>query len=164
MSSVIVQPKYNATDWATYTLTIGAVTTPPTLPSGVTTNLARWKRNGSNMDIVYTLDCSNVTSGNNGSGLYKFPVPAGYTIDTSTVPASTTKYIGLVGMLRYGGGAATDTLCPLFVYDTGNMFSTPYNTSAGFGSAANIFQASSTAPKITFFASVPITGWTVYGA
>ncbi len=48
------------------------------------------------MEIMYTYEQSAI--GTAGSGTYLFPIPAGFTIDTSKVgPASGTADIGTVG-------------------------------------------------------------------
>lgn len=66
-------------DWVSYTPTISAVTTPPSL--GTNTQSTRWRRVGNMMEIEFII--KQTGAGSAGSGVYLFPLPTGYTIDTS---------------------------------------------------------------------------------
>lgn len=78
----------NLTGWNTYSLTIGAITTPPTKGTIVYDN-ARWRRVGDSMEIRY--DFRQSTGGSAGSGAYLFPLPTGYTMDTTKITPSTNR-------------------------------------------------------------------------
>lgn len=85
------------TPWTTYTMTIGATTTPPTKGT-VTTDLARWRRSGDCIEIRY--DIVQTSAGSGGSGNYLFPVPNNslWTIDTAKqTVGSTPRALGIVG-------------------------------------------------------------------
>jgi len=145
------------TDWQSYVMNIGAVTTAPTKGTIVVDN-AQWRRVGSNMEIMYTYLQS--VAGASGSGIYLFPIPAGYTIDTALM--ATCLGTGNYGVGAAGSGNAYNGTnhYPIvsLVYDSGNIClrydstsSLISNAAMGLGSAANL--------TISFKASVPIVGW-----
>lgn len=101
------------TNWAPYSLTIGATTTPPT--KGTTTfDSAEWRRRGENMDIRYYL--RQTGAGSAGSGDYLFPIPSGYTID------STPLYTGS-NYITCGEGQLGDSASQItpMIYNTSNI-------------------------------------------
>lgn len=164
-----VQPTITApnwdTDWADYTLTIGAVTTPPTQGAGAVKS-AKWRRVGDTMELMFTY--AQTAAGSAGSGAYKFPVPAGYTIDTSKVTVSTNAVgaggtvIGN-GQLQNTSTAATNTVTIVEVipYDTQNLVLYPHNGGQIAGPmSSSYFGLGNTTIYVTYFARVPITGWT----
>lgn len=148
---------FNYTDTASYTMTIGATGSAPTIPtSGVTTNLATWRRVADSMDITYTLITTGTSGSANGSGTYLFPIPATYTIDSTKTPYST-QGAPIVGNGRVGGGTPADTPVSATAYDSTHI--ALMSTSTNFvGSASNF--AGSTLWILTFNARVCITGWT----
>jgi hypothetical protein len=76
--------------WNSYTPTITGGTTNPTLPTSSVLN-ASYLVDGKTMFLNFTLSYSSQTGGANGSGSYRFGLPAGYTIDTTKaiIPTST---------------------------------------------------------------------------
>jgi len=163
----------NVTDWTTYSLTIGATTTAPTL--GTNTSSAQWRRVGDSMEIVYSYAQTATGSANSGSGSYLFPIPVGYTIDTTKITASTGGFQGTVGTATgaWASGGSTYTIHgDMVVYNTTNLaiqLEAQFNGSNGTINNANgflqsgslfIVTAANTNGSLTFTARVPIVGWT----
>jgi C1q domain len=157
--NVIVSPQSivngtPVTDWQDYTLTIGATTTPPTL--GTTTiNKAQWRRVGSDMEIAY--DVRQTVAGTAGSGSYLFPIPSGYTIDSTKIPGIYTgsNYIPIgVGQLGDGGlfvvPVPYDYTRIILQIDDGLM-NTVVDSSTWALSTAD--------RRLSFKVAIPITGW-----
>jgi hypothetical protein len=78
----------NLTQWTSYSLTIGAVTSAPTKGTIVYDN-AYWRRVGDSMEVRY--DYRQAAAGSAGTGAYLFPLPTGYTIDTTKITPSTNR-------------------------------------------------------------------------
>lgn len=111
------------TDWQQYTMTIGAVTTAPTKGT-VVRDQAFWRRIGDSMEIRYDYEQSG--AGSAGSGIYLFPLPTGYSIDTTKLSTTT------VNDLQVGYAFLSTAADGL----TGNLpgHVTPYNsTNLSFG-------------------------------
>jgi hypothetical protein len=154
-----------ATDWKSFTLTIGGVSGTPT--PGTNTQAAYSRRVGDSLEIRYFL--SQTAAGSNGTGAYKFPLPAGYVIDT-TKAAVTTNANGQGGTaVGYGSGAntasnAAQTATPLIVYayDTTNLTLIGMNTASPAQLeqvGSGFLNLSNTTILYSFTAIVPIVGW-----
>lgn len=159
--AIILNRPISKTDWTSYTITIGAVTTPPT--KGVTSlDKAEWKRNGSMMDIRYDYIQTAITGSANGSGIYLFPIPATYSIDTTRINSLSYNgnTAGVVGYASVTGGSINKG--SVNVYNATNLL-------LNIGNETNIFQPMSSSFQnmnqatltITIIASIPITGWTI---
>ncbi len=150
------------TPWTSYTMTIGATTSAPTKGT-TTTDQALWRRNGSAIDVRYTLDQSG--AGSAGTGDYLFPVPTGLTIDTSLIPASTSdNHLGCYGTARIAnsGGGTTRKIGNPKVYDSSNLMLI-VNTTATDADPVSATSAplSNADQHISFTAiGIPISGWT----
>ena len=157
------------TSWQSYTLVPGGSTTAPTKGT-VTYDNAQWRRVGDTMEIQYTYTQS--TAGTAGSGTYLFPLPSGYTIDTTKVnlPTSTTALIyggSTVGSGWVATTAASNsnytTILDVAVWNSTNLAANAQTST----SPIQAFPLSSTSGnnfsvaglQITFFARVPIAGW-----
>lgn len=149
------------TDWQSYSLTIGATTTPPTLGT-ITTNAAKWRRVGDSMEINYQFyQSSPIGSGANGSGVYLFPIPSGYTIDSTKVGiASDINTASTVGISTGYSVATSSVEGSVYPYNStnlvialGNATTAPTNVNSAFMGLGSV--------EITYMfrASVPITGW-----
>lgn len=142
------------TDWTDYPLTIGAVTTPPTL--GTTTiNKAQWRRVGGDMEIKF--DLRQTTAGTAGSGDYLFPLPSGYTADSTKFPGVYTgsNYTPIgYGQIGDQGYPVTPILYDytriLLQIDDGTL-----NSNAG----SSTWGLNGTDRRLSFHVKVPITGW-----
>lgn len=143
--------------WTIYPLTIGAVTTAPTKGT-IERDVASWRRVGANMEIMYTYRQS--TTGTNGTGIYLFPIPSGYAIDTSltgTVVAPSYNAEAHVGSGTCFNGSNSYPMT-VHVYNTTN-FTLMYDSSASVISNAAMGLGSAATIVISYKASVPIIGW-----
>jgi hypothetical protein len=156
-------------NWVSYPLTIGAVTTAPTLGT-VSCNIARWRRIASDIEIQYDLI---QTVGSAGSGVYLFPLPPQYTIDStkypivaaSAYPVGTVKYFSSGSSGIYTGAVS---IAPS-VGGYNNLvieINTPTSISAGTSITNTLQQLSSSSTynmsnltEIHFTARFPISGW-----
>ena len=152
-------------DSQSYALTIGAVTSAPTPGTGAIST-AIWRRVGDCMEISYTFSQTN--AGSAGSGIYLFPLPAGYAIDTTKALISTSGS-GTSGTIVGSAYIANNTTVNTSTQDPG--FVIPYNstnvavyyqngstTIVAMGGPAAI-GLSSTPIYLTFNVKVPIVGW-----
>jgi hypothetical protein len=144
------------TDWTPYpsTFAIGAVTTPPTMGT-TSVNFAVYRRVGDSMEIQYNV--AYTSGGADGSGTYLFPLPTGYTIDSSKITISTTKNTAVAGngLMQY---SSDDYVLQGWAYNSTNI------AFQAVGVAAQGSIGSSTFPytgwtRMNFTAKVPITGW-----
>lgn len=110
-------------EWISYPLTIGAITSAPTKGT-IVTDSARWRRVGDSMELRY--DFRQSAAGSAGSGAYLFPLPAGYTIDTTKLTPSTNRLVSpLVGHafeFADNGGGGTVHTGNIRAYDTSNVW------------------------------------------
>lgn len=151
------------TDWQSYTLTIGGTTTAPT-PGTVTVNSAKWRRVGDSMEISYQFE--QTSAGSAGSGDYLFPIPSGYTVDSSKLsamnPARTAVGSGKLAAGSSGTGATTPPITVLLGTSNPNAFKLNYiqsSVESSFNMGSSGYALSGTFLSISFKASVPITGW-----
>lgn len=166
MDNVEVSPYFAVTGdaisgWQQYPMTIGATTTAPTKGT-ITTDIAQWRRVGSDMEITYHL-VQSTTGAAAGNGTYLFPLPVGYTIDTSKMNGSD------LGNTNYEVGVAS-------IVTSGNVFNgTPIinpitslssfmllidSTSVYENRLSSSFNAMTSITEIHFQIRVPIAQWT----
>lgn len=159
------------TDWATESMTISATTTNPT--KGTTAvDLCKWRRVGKIMEIYYTY--RQTAAGAAGSGTYLFLIPDSKTIDTTYINASSVPSQGVVGMAAYGNttteGSARQFHGVVKAYDSTHLAvifqmppldGIPQNADYWrfMSSTANQGSFGDTVSAVSFFASVPISGW-----
>lgn len=152
-------------DWTPYTLSIGATTTAPTFGT-ITVNNAEWRRVGDSMEIQYSF--VQTSGGSAGTGVYLFPLPTGYAIDTTKFDTTTSAATmsPIVGSGQAGNTNALDAgtvyMGQVGVRTSTNLYMTlkadGANTNMGFSAAnAGFFSG---AAHVNFFARVPIAGWT----
>lgn len=163
---------YAATDFASYSLTIGAATTPPT--PGTSTSSAKWRRVGDSMEIIYYF--AQTGAGSGGSGTYLFPLPnitdcgGQCLVDTSKITATTANANGngahIAGVANFSNGSTPSSSA------TGPGIAIVYNTSniaimgnGGTGAQMSVIGSSSfgigqVAVNYSFSVRVPIQGWT----
>jgi hypothetical protein len=143
--------------WQSYNLTIGATITAPT-PGTILINEARWRRVGDSMEIYYSLRTS--TAGTVGNGVYLFPLPSGYTADSSKMsPAGlgSSGAISIVGpaeversSIIYAGAA--------FLYNSTNIAIQVGATGQAITLIGPLYTLD-VPSKYTFRAVVPIAEW-----
>lgn len=145
----------NLTNWRTYSLTIGGSTTAPTQGSGAS-NVARWRRVGDTMEIRFDYTQSN--AGSNGSGTYLFPLPAGYTIDTTKLtPSAAGTSEATVGFCATRNGG-TFYYGNVAAYNSTNLSLAVGDSAANLGLVGSVNNNLGTATQYySFVAFVPIT-------
>lgn len=147
----------NITNWAAFTPTIGATTTPPTL--GTNTQLFTWRKVGDSLQMKGSLTQSG--AGTAGSGTYLIPLPSasGCVIDTnkqsviaSGIPNLVGTASGFNGTVIFSGytSAYTTTQLSLNLGNDTNAVSTWGSTYLAL-SGASI--------RVSFDATVPCVGW-----
>jgi len=149
-------PQLVMSDWISYTPTIGATTTPPTLGTGASMQAA-YRRIGDSMQIAITY--TQTGGGSVGSGTYLFPLPGSFTMDTNKISLSAgVQSKGGVGIASwYGirgiaGYAVAYNSTNLAIIAGSNSDATNFMTSSN-GGITGAFQ-------LTINAIVPIAGWT----
>lgn len=147
------------TEWKEYSLTIGATTTPPTKPSGITTDFATWRRVGDSLEFHYEYKQSNTTGANNGSGVYLFPLPAGLSIDTTKAKVSTVAGEAVIGQASIGSPFLRDAAVQ--AYNTTNLALVFENggTSFAFMDSTQALFTTSATQSFSMNVTVPIVGW-----
>lgn len=152
-SQIITQDQVN-TDWATYSVTIGGVTSAPT--KGTTTiDKAQWRRVGQNMEIRYQY--KQTGAGSAGSGDYLFPIPSGYTIDTTNLNVNGDQGSSVGFGSFYDGTTGRETSMILYSTTQFKMLGLNGTNYSYIGSGTGAL--SNTAVSFSFTLTVPITGW-----
>ncbi len=143
------------TDWQSYSLTIGAQTTAPTLGT-TTTNSAKWRRVGDSMEIVYSL--VQTGAGSAGSGYYKFPLPSGFSADSSKILVGNNNVVNIGSAAVYNGSLVSAGVVQLL--DSTNLVITVgADTLATTQVGSSFYQLSGANIQYGFSAKVPILGW-----
>jgi len=144
----------------TYPLTIGATTTPPTKGT-VAEDVATWARRGDKMLLSYRY--KQTAAGSAGSGVYLFPLPAGYSIDLTKHPAGSvvgsffaSDQSGLETTITSGSGSVR-------VYDATRLYADmllPTQTTNDVLAISSITaQLSMATQKYSYIAEVTIADW-----
>lgn len=140
--------------WTTFTAVVTSTGTAPAF--GTNTQLAKWRRVGADMEIVW--EYSQTVAGTTGTGNYRFAIPSGYTIDTTgmTLNGGNDSRVGeanLNSTSRYDGWvsvASSTTVLANFFNDT--TARTDWGASlGGFGAAA--------VTRVALNIKVPIAEW-----
>lgn len=145
-------------DWNTFTLSPQAVTTNPTKNGSPVRDTARWRRNGGDMEIEW--EYAQTTGGTAGSGTYLFPLPSGYTMDTSKITQNTTGSGTMVGSghLELNAANPPTQMGLLTTYDSTRVMLTIYaTTNTIFASGTGINFGGSL--SVGLYYKVPIAGW-----
>lgn len=158
-----VGPQYSVrapamSDWTSFTMTIGGSTSAPTKGTN-SVDSAQYMRVGANAIIRY--DYVQTGAGSGGSGTYLFPLPPGLTA-ASTATTSTTGDVGLVGSSSGNSNGTNLYAGTVFLYNTSNLALfwsiSDAKSYAGAGTTNSISLANAT-NRISFIATVPISGW-----
>jgi len=144
--------------WNNYSSVLTSTGSTPVFGT-LSINEARWRRVGDTMEISYQARQS--ATGTTGSGAYLWPIPTGYTIDTSklsTVANSAGPSVGpasaIVGTTGYTGFVTPWDTTRLSIV-VGNETTAVQNVGPGGG-----FGLTSTAiVQFAFTATVPIAEW-----
>ena len=138
------------TEWQSYTPTITGSTTNPT--KGTTTEVANWRRVGSNLEIEYSY--FQTGAGSAGSGDYYWSLPNDYRIDVAKVTAFPGKHPAYAynGTLEYVGFVEARNSSSLRV----TLF--PTATTTAYAGSGNVSLGNANA-RIQFRGTFPIVGW-----
>ena len=169
-----VHAKLASTDWQSYTMNIAGTTSNPTKATTTVIDIAKWRRLGDSMQITYNYYHTNNTGAAAGSGIYLFPLPLGYTIDSSKLTPSTLGNQAVVGnaIVRNASGAVNSNGAPSAA-ERAFAYAVAYNTTNialisvyQFNDSTPIFVGSAFCPltqaaeSYSFTVTVPISGWT----
>lgn len=147
------------TDWQSYLMTIGGSVSAPTKGTPTIDN-AQWRRVGDSMELRY--DYRQSSGGADGSGVYLFPLPPGYSVNTSIVPADpTSETAGNVGSCDYQSGSGVGKGW-VFVHDSTHLAiigDTSPSTLSPTAIGSTFYQLSASPITYSFFARIPIVGW-----
>jgi hypothetical protein len=157
------------TDWTSFTPVLKASTTDPTLASNLIHNNGKWRRIGDSMEIVISYYQESASTGTNaGNGVYYYPLPSGYQIDTSKLPStvndstisphlgtgqfySSSTLLRGFGYVRYAGfanGLSMHAMNETVSADVGNIHSTSI---MALGNSKTL--------AYNIHAIVPVLGW-----
>jgi len=148
------------TDWISYTLAIQAVSANPTTGTIIRNN-ARWRRVGDSMEISFEFEQS--TAGTAGTGTYLFPLPSGYSIDTSKIHLSGTSAESEVGFGNVSdtsdGQLTTSRLAHVIPFDSTRLKLVSDDSPLLSNVSSVSFALSNSNIVYAFRACVPILGW-----
>jgi hypothetical protein len=146
------------TDTKVYAMTIGGATSPPSKGT-IAWDKATWHREGQHMVIRYQY-YQSTAGASAGSGTYKFPLPAGYTIDGTDIIATADPNVATnVGSASaYHGTSKLEG--HVYAYDSTNLALHLGSDTLTYSAVGSGFAALNVAPAIySFTAKVPIVGW-----
>lgn len=158
-------------NWATYSSTIGGVTTAPT-PGAGATFVTRWRRLGDSIEINGEYN-QNASSGSSGSGSYLFPIPSGLIINSSKI-----RLMNVVGNANGAGSTVvgncyvTEVTSPSASFSAGSGWVMAFDTVnlvlaniLSSGGSSQILGSGTSTPLgdpsvyFSFRAILPITNW-----
>ena len=152
-------------EWTTFTPTITDATGANVKSASPTSNSARWRRVGSQMEVVIIYRHST-TVGTNGTGTYRFQIPTGFTVDTSALPPGTPNHRAMVGFgqANTAGGAGDAQLLEVWTETASttnyvSAYAYPVGTLTGFTIDGTSFGFGSTFREISLNFAVPIAEW-----
>ena len=147
------------TDKKLFSMVIGAATTAPTKGT-VANEIATWRRVGDSMEIEYELYTSS--AGSAGSGTYLFPIPSGYSIDSSKVAVNFDQNIAsnLGVASAYSPSFAGLATGYSYAFNNTNIALVIGNNSNNLNIVSSTyFNLNASAVTYKFRALVPIQGW-----
>jgi hypothetical protein len=147
--------------WTSYPLSITGVTANPSKGT-ITSEVAQWRRVGSNMEILYNLIQTTVGA-TTGTGDYIFSLPSGYTVDFSKFQTAVG---GSLGFTLQGVSHIVTTTPAEFIGEVEVLPTTPGGVFLEINSASGVTQhisstysALNTITEIHFACTVPIAQW-----
>lgn len=159
----LIDRQYPTTWISAGSISFSATTTPPTVGTGVNTDIMYYRRVGNTM--ICRIQYHHTGAGATGNGTYKVLIPGGWSIDTSLVDADTGTSTGNFPVNNGNGhvfiASGTDTLyAQAVVYDPTYVTfqGMAQSASQGFwGSGLLSFGSTALSANGTF--EVPISGW-----
>lgn len=157
----------NQTDygWTACTMTVSAVTTPPTKATSPAVDNCQQRRVNDTLELKWTFVANNNTGAASGSGTYLFKIPNSLTAD-STVQniSSTPTEASVVAYGSWNNGSAREIPIEGFLYDSSSI-AFRYLSASALGNpgnmvaSANGFATSGSGWKMSFDAKIKISGW-----
>lgn len=150
-----------ATDWTSYSLTIGSTAGSSPTKGTIVRDEARWRRVGDSMEIEYNFSQSSAGSDTGVTGHYLWPLPSGYLIDTTklSLAISESNVDSQCGVFKSSyAGTTIDHTGMVKAYDTSNLIAIIGNIYVGKQNNQYHISAQSNF-QYSFFARVPISGW-----
>lgn len=157
----------NQTDygWTPCTMTVSAVTTPPTKATSPAVDNCQQRRVNDTLGLKWTFVANNNTGAASGSGTYLFKIPNSLTAD-STVQniSSTPTEASVVAHGSWNNGSAREIPIEGFLYDSSSI-AFRYLSASALGNpgnmvaSANGFATSGSGWKMSFEAEIKINGW-----
>lgn len=148
-------------DWQQYTVNITATITNPTKGATIFIDRGMWRRVGDSMEIRY--DYSQTSAGTSGSGVYLFNIPPGYTIDSSKIFVGTSGGLGKVGDVNMASSVSGNFTGDVMIHDATTFSLKGVDPSAASGQLFDVTNGScplsASTANYSWFARVPITGW-----
>ena len=155
------------TDWVNFPSTDAGVlitgTTSDPSYGTVVTNIARWRRVGSNMEIEWNY--RQTGAGSAGSGIYLLNLPPGYNIDLAQVPANTGETVGVAYKDSTVGQFSSANLDGNVAVYSETQLKADVGVLVGSSSGINVWGSASgqdfnvAAMSFGIKASVPIDAW-----
>ncbi len=151
-----------------YTMTIGGTTSAPTKATTKVADIASYSINGDVMRITYTYAHTNNSGAAAGSGIYLFPLPAGYAVNTNLLTIGSSAGIAAT---RIGAGKLSSTTSEttsfatdldVMAYNSTNLAIAIRDVSANnlkddlYWVDSNTWQMTTAAIYISFTAHIPI--------
>lgn len=160
-SNWIITQYIPSTAWTSFTFTLGAVTTAPTVSADV--GEAYLRRNGKNMDFFVNFQLAS--SGNSGgSGNYLATIPNSEAIDTSLLTinsSSATEYSPVFGFGNSFDGSSNRSALQLIPYSSTQFFFWDIRPDSQ-GTWSNTRTAISNNGCFSFkVTDIPISGWDI---
>lgn len=153
-------PASSLTTWTDYSLTIDGSTTAPTLGT-TTANLASYRVVDKTLFIKYSL--RQTAAGTAGSGKYLFPLPAGFTIDTSKVTIDESNDFGTILGQFYGKSTGSiQKSGVVLAFDSTKLWAiindagTTGSSIVGSGSGLTLDLSIAVVTEMSFDVSIPI--------
>lgn len=154
-SKVISAPR--SSGGQSYTLTIGGASSAPTQASGAL-KTAYWSADSDRMNIDFDY-YQNGAGGAAGSGIYLFPLPTGYTIDTNKYTSNQDAGNRTLGTASFRVGS-TYYRGTVHIYDANNLYCVLFNDTTTLANAGSgNIGLNNTTVAISFRASVYISQW-----
>lgn len=144
-----------ATDWVAYTPSWTSTGSAPAVGNGFLTGF--WRRVGDSMQVAIRLSIGSTTT--NGTGDYRWSLPAGYTIDAAKIPQSAIDHREVVGWGNIDDNTVSNYLTAVTIASLSTA-QLQMRVDANINVVSNVTPiVPSTSDVFYLNAIVPIVGW-----